>query len=113
MNINHLGKLYAYAGISSPEITTLTSVLTTAVDDVAALETSFVTLGNAVTTMSTDLAAVEITVNNSAAATSTAVENSIVKRDNLNGTVFTLLDSRSISKRRSVIVHALSPRQWS
>lgn len=28
LNINHLGKLYAYAGISSPEITTLTSVLT-------------------------------------------------------------------------------------
>ena len=52
--------------------------------------------------MNTDLQTVEITVNNAAPATSTAVENSIVKRDNVNGTVFTLLDTNILSADEAV-----------
>jgi hypothetical protein len=41
-------------------------------------------------------------VNNAAPATSTAVENSIVKRDNVNGTVFTKLDTDILSAETAV-----------
>ena len=109
LNINHLGKLYAYAGISSPEITTLT---TTSADNVSrivahdteisALITATQTLNTTTQTLNTDLQSVEITVNNAAPATSTAVENSIVKRDNVNGTVFTILDTNILSADEAV-----------
>ena len=109
LNINHLGKLYAYAGISSPEITTLTTTSAENVNkigehetEIDALITATQTLSTATQTLSADLQTVEITLNNAAPATSTAVENSIVKRDNVNGTVFTTLDTHIISADEAV-----------
>ena len=116
LNINHLGKLYAYAGISSPEITMLTTTSAENVNKIGeheteidalitatqTLSTATQTLSTATQTLSADLQTVEITLNNAAPATSTAVENSIVKRDNVNGTVFTTLDTHIISADEAV-----------
>ena len=97
MNINHAGKIHAFAGLSSPEITNITTVLTANVTNTSTNTTGVANLNSSIATVGTDLAALEIVVNNAAPATSTAVENSIVKRDNVNGTVFTLLDTNIIS----------------
>ena len=104
LNINHVGKLHAYAGISSPEITHLTTVLTANVIKTEDNEEGVDALNASIGTVGTDLAALEIAVNNAAPATSSAVENSLVKRDNVNGTVFTLLEADIISSDNAVLL---------
>jgi hypothetical protein len=102
MNINHAGKIHAFAGLSSPEITNLTTVLTANVTNTSTNTTGLANLNSSIATVGTDIAALEIVVNNAAPATSTAVENSIVKRDNVNGTVFTKLDTDILSAETAV-----------
>ena len=104
LNINHLGKLHAFAGISSPEITNLTTVLTANVIKTDSNEDGLDALNVSIGTVGSDLQALEITVNNAAPATSTAVENSLVKRDNVNGTVFTNLDADIISSDNAFLL---------
>ena len=102
MNINHAGKIHAFAGLSSPEITNITTVLTANVTNTSTNTTGLANLNSSIATVGTDIAALQIAVNNSAPATSTAVENSIVKRDNVNGTVFTKLDTDILSAETAV-----------
>ena len=104
LNVNHNGKLHAFAGISSPEITNLTTVLSANVIKTEANEDGIEALNASIGTVGTDLQALEITVNNAAPATSNAVENSLVKRDNVNGTVFTKLEGDIISSDQSFLL---------
>jgi len=97
MNINHAGKIHAFAGLSSPEITNLTTVLTANVSNTSDNTVGLSNLNSSIGTVGADIAALQIAVNNSAPATSTADENSIVKRDNVNGTVFTKVDTDILS----------------
>ena len=93
LNINHNGKLHAFAGISSPEITNITSVLTqnvshieTNIDAIDTLDSTMEEIGAQVDTHDDQIDHLNSRILDAEPVTAEAVDHSLVLRRNLLGT---------------------------
>lgn len=121
--IDYTGKLYAPQGIVAPEITTVTTATTSNTASITSLTSSVGSNTSTISTISTQLTAnsnsisslsPQVTSNTLArnGATASAIDSTLVLRDNNNGTHFATLTSNIVNVGQACALYGDANIQW-
>ena len=102
VHIDHNGKIHALSGISAPELTAMESDINEIAQGITELDNDVTTIAQDVNTNEADIEHLQSRILDAEVATSDAVDNSLVRRDNIDGTVFTRIDASILDIQEEV-----------
>jgi hypothetical protein len=112
LNIDHNGKLHAISGLVAPELTAMSQAITSQSELIISNDTDIGTMFDLIAANQTELVATLETseylssrVVDSEPATHEAIDNSLVQRDNTQGTTFTRIDLTNLLVEKQVALH--------
>ena len=112
LNIDHNGKLHAISGLVAPELTAMSEAITIQSELIIENDTGIETALDLIAANQTELVATLETTEylssrivDSEPATHEAIDNSLVQRDNLQGTTFTRIDTTNVLVQTEVALH--------